>query len=281
MNSRRPKVKALNNEAQKLINSAHRYWAGRSRSSYKKAGNNFGRVTENNRRLYTNIRGSPTVTFTSDAQMWSFLKKFGYNRPSNILHYVSNTGTGARIPKHRKLYIMPWIFVPGPKSILNSRSTGSDQLALYNKAIVNKFITERSLKQPHIPAGTPLTQVRSFIRATNKMENLLRTVRRKEALTHSLRQGLRKRKYGIQNEVSLNYFGNKNVAYRYMRDGRIPVYYFPSTLKGLIRTRHKNINNLNTFLSNVNKNTVLYRDPGSRANVKVNNIQKVILNLPR
>ena len=139
-----------------------------------------------------------SVTFTSDAQIWSFLKKLGHN-PHNILYYVSNTGTGGRIPKHRKLYIMPWIFAPGPRSIVEGSFRyrpphGSERLELFNKAVMNKFITERSLRQPNIPAGTPLTQVRSFIRAANKVSSILRKKRSNAALTASLREGLRLRK---------------------------------------------------------------------------------------
>ncbi len=206
MSSRRPKIQAINNKVQNLINNAHWYWSkaeGRNRTSYKEMGVGLQPESENNRRAYTNIRGAPTVTFTSDAQIWSFLKKLGYTHPSNILHYVSNTGKGARIPKHRKLYIMPWIFVPGPRSIVEGTFRykpphGSERLALFNKGVVNKFITERSLTQPNLPAGTTLRQARSFIRATNKLSNILGTMRRKKqsnvALTAAFREGLRRRR---------------------------------------------------------------------------------------
>jgi hypothetical protein len=199
--SKRPKIQALNNEAAKLINKAHRYWSsteGRTVRSFKRAGNNFGRVTENNKNLYPYIRGTPTVTFTSDAQIWSFLKQFGHpNNPRFVRNGI--------IPKHRKLYILPAIlFAGGPRSLVNasyypgSPPRTSTRLALVNKGLMNRYMTERSLRQPNIPAGTSLKQVRSFIRAANKLTTILNTMRRKKAsnvaLTASLREGLRRRR---------------------------------------------------------------------------------------
>ena len=87
----------------------------------------------------------------------------------------------------------------------------------------------------------------------------------------------------LMNEISLQPFTTKNIAYQVKR-GHLYTYYFPNTLKSLIKTHNKrrNTRNLNKFLNyNVNNNTVLYRDPQTRRNITRNNIKKVKLYLPR
>ena len=93
------------------------------------------------------------------------------------------------------------------------------------------------------------------------------------------------RNNNVMNEITHNYFGNKNIAYQVKRGG-IYVYYFPNTLRSLLRqqNRRRHVNNLNYFLNqnaSITNNTVLFKDPQTRRNVKLNNIKKVKLRLPR
>ena len=130
---------------------------------------------------YKFIRNSPVVEFKTNANVIRMLKQFGLGGTNSNYYKGRNTYQGAifrQVPKHRKLYIMnvkPFRLAYGEKGInkipgmvkaWNQHSRNLGQLALVNKALMNRYLHQRSLEALAKQKYT-LANAKKLVKVTN------------------------------------------------------------------------------------------------------------------
>lgn len=169
-------------------------------NNYMKAVNHWhgsGYLTKPNETWYYRfIRESPVVEFKTNANVIRMLRQFGLGGKNSNYYKGRNTYEGAifsQVPKHRKLYIMnvePFHVpygekginkIPGMVKAWNQHRRVHGRLALVNKALMNRYIHQRSLE---VLAGQKYTLANA--RKLTKVANILnKNIQRKRQVVRN------------------------------------------------------------------------------------------------